>query len=105
MKLMGSVKSGDLVPLFTVLFFVDGQISKNSLSRGKRHQISVKGGQDRRGGLPVLKGGLGTLAETMVPTVTFTHSFFFKHRIGGSHNKLHGKNNEIDGKVFESYLW
>ena len=62
---MESIKSGNLVPLFAEL---RQTISKNSVSRarGERHQIPVKGGLDQKGGLPVIKGGLGTLAETMI---------------------------------------
>ena len=60
---MGSLKRGDLVPLLTN--FCKQTLSRNSVSRGERHQIPVKGGLDQKGGLPDLKGGLGTLAETM----------------------------------------
>ena len=47
---MGSAKSGDLVPLFTVLLYTEN-IDKFRV-KGEQNQILVKGGLHQKGGPP-----------------------------------------------------
>ena len=40
-------------------------IGRNFIKRGDQLKIPAKGGLHEKGGLPIIKGGLGTLDETM----------------------------------------
>ena len=40
-------------------------IVRNFVKRGDQLKIPAKGGLQEKGGLPIIKGGLGTLDETM----------------------------------------